>query len=102
MSGRGRRGGFRGRGRHGRGPSRLAQRVCTLELHQRLNETGKWPKKLACITMKPHQVDPKIYQTVRLQSTAGVASWEPEISTIMGLVEPTFQKFHLVSFSIYS
>ena len=74
------------------GVPRLVQRVRTLEIHQRLHETGKWSKNSECITKKHHQVAPKIYRAVRLQNTVGVASWEPEISTIMRLVEPVFQK----------
>ena len=82
-------------------PNHLAQRVRSLELHKRVSETGKWSKKNSCISMKPLQIDPKIYRTVRLQNTAGSSTWEPQISTVMGLIAPAFEKFQLVSFTVH-
>ena len=51
--------------------------------------------------MKPHELDAKIFRTVRLQNTAGTNPWNITISTIFPNVVPAFQKIQLVSCTIY-
>ena len=51
--------------------------------------------------MRPYVEDPKIYLTVQFQHTNGGSSWEIKIVNIMSLIEPAFEKFQLVSFTIY-
>ena len=99
MSGR-----FRGRGRgrgRGRRQSKLSQRVRTLEISMKHSEPGKWARPTNVIGMKPHNIDAKMYRVVRLQNTTGEASWEPSIADIMSTIEPAFENFQLVSFTIY-